>query len=65
MKQVKTKCPLCGKETIIEVEEAAWEQFKAGELAQNCFPDLSPDEREMLISGICPECFDKAFPDEE
>lgn len=65
MKQIKTVCPLCGKETIIEVEESAWEQYEAGDLAQNCFPDLSPDKREMLISGICPECFDKAFPDEE
>ena len=28
-------------------------------------PQLSADEREMLISGICPSCWAKAFSDED
>ena len=36
-----------------------------GELAQVAFPYLSADEREMLITGICPTCWDKMFDDGE
>ena len=37
----------------------------AGENIQIAFPDLTADQREILISGICPECWDKIFPPEE
>lgn len=54
-------CPICGEENFIfaNVEDIwAWED---GELVQNAFPYLSADEREMLISGICPKCWEKMF----
>ena len=34
-------------------------------LIQNAMPNLSADDRELLISGICGPCFDKMFPPEE
>ena len=34
-------------------------------LIQDCLPYLSADEREFLISGIMPEEFGQAFPEEE
>ena len=30
-------------------------------LVQDCFPDLSTDEREYLINGITPDAWDKFF----
>ena len=30
-------------------------RHEQGELAQNVWPDLSPDHREFLISGVTPE----------
>lgn len=32
---------------------------------QDIFPDMDPSYREMFISNICPECWDKMFSDEE
>jgi len=34
-----------------------WE--KGGELIQNVFPTLSPDEREFLMTGITPDSWDE------
>jgi hypothetical protein len=36
-----------------------------GQLAQNAFPHMSDGEREMLITGTHPECWEKLFPPEE
>ena len=58
---VVTRCPFCGKGNFIEVNDADYDDWQDGELVQNAFPYLSADEREMLISGICPTCWEKTF----
>lgn len=58
---VATRCPFCGHANFIEVNENDYLDWEDGELAQNAFPYLSADEREMLISGICPKCWDGMF----
>ena len=60
-----TACPFCGHANEIEVNEADYWDWQDGELVQNAFPYLSADEREMLISGICPTCWEKTFGGEE
>lgn len=60
---VITRCPFCGRENEVEVNESDYWDWDGGELAQIAFPYLSADEREMLISGICPTCWDKMFGD--
>ena len=35
-----------------------YERWQSGELIQNVFPELSVNEREMLISSVCGTCFD-------
>lgn len=32
-----------------------------GEHIQNVWPEKTPDERELLMSGIHPDCWDKMF----
>lgn len=32
-----------------------------GELIQNIWPEMDSDTREILISGIHPECYEKIF----
>lgn len=62
---VGRKCPFCGEyhEVLVsEVDLAAWH---GGELVQNAFPYLSADEREILVSGICPKCWAETFGEEE
>jgi len=35
--------------------------WREGKYIQNAMPYLSADEREILVSGICGDCFDKMF----
>lgn len=58
---VDIQCPFCGKFHFVEVEENHYLNWKNGELAQNVMPELSPTEREQLISGICPTCQKEIF----
>ena len=58
---IEIACPFCGAVHMIEVNLVDYWDWKDGKLAQDAFPYLTPDEREMLISGICPECWDSMF----
>lgn len=54
-------CPFCRKEHRVKVNEDAYYRWQEGELIQNAMPDLSPAEREQLISNLCPECQEIIF----
>ena len=54
-------CPFCGKGQEVEVNEQDYWDWEDGTLAQDAFPYLDPEEREVLISGICPTCWDSMF----
>jgi hypothetical protein len=58
-------CPFCGKETEILVYADDYEKYMAGGLVQDCFPYLGATEREVIISGICPECQKGIFDEDE
>lgn len=62
---VVTQCPFCGRGNEVEVNEADYWDWDDGMMAQDAFPYLSAAEREMLISGVCPTCWDKMFGIEE
>lgn len=52
-------CAYCGDENRVKVSyhrKKAWQQ---GAYAQDAFNNLTPDERELLISGTHPECWDR------
>lgn len=61
---VVTFCPFCGHVNEIPVNEMDYWYWQDGALVQNAFPYLSADEREALISGICPKCWEDTFGDE-
>jgi len=54
-------CPFCGKYQEVEVRLEDYFRWNKGELVQNAFPYLTPNEREIIISGICPKCWDETF----
>ena len=60
-----TACPLCGHANEVEVNEDDYWDWQDGELVKNAFPYLAPSEREMLISGTCPKCWNNMFKDDE
>lgn len=53
--RVYGNCAFSGQEYVVVVETAALQRFVQGEPAQKCFPEMDPDQREFLISGISPE----------
>lgn len=63
MKTVKNFiCPLCGNKTSIEVDEGKWARYSLGDVnVQDVFAELSPFEREVIISHICFQCQENMF----
>lgn len=52
-------CPLCNKEWNVPVPASEYAAWKSGKLIQDAMPSVPAEQREMLITGICPECWDK------
>lgn len=54
-------CPMCGEQIGIPVTEEQFNEYYSPNRRhiQDIFPELNPEIREMLISGCCPECWDK------
>ena len=61
--QVTRKSILSGIERTreIEVTEEQLAAHKAGGLIQTVMPNLGPDDREFILSGITPEEWDSIF----
>lgn len=58
-------CFVCGEKSFIKVRRSDLERYKNGDLIQHAFPEMLPQDREMLISGTHPDCFDQLFPEED
>lgn len=56
---INRTCPYCQKAQTLRVSASGYNQWKSGKLIQRALPELSNDEREILLTGICPECWDK------
>lgn len=62
---VKIRCVFCGTVHTIEAPKDGLRKYETGEAyVQDCFPDMSPEIREMFISRMCSDCWDKTFSDE-
>jgi hypothetical protein len=57
-----TTCVVCRKTHRFTEDKEKVMRWLYGDYIQNVFPEKSADEREMMVSGTCPECFDKLFP---
>ena len=62
---VVSQCIKCTKTETVLVKKADLMAWKKGKYIQDAMPYLAVDERELLISGICGECFDNMFPNED
>lgn len=62
---VERTCPFCGTCSTVAVDTKGFTAWQNGELIQNAMPDLNPTAREFLISGMCRDCQDNIFNDEE
>lgn len=64
---INRTCVCCGANVPIQVEEIDWVRFNQPNRphVQDCFPYLTPDEREMFISGTCSVCWNTMFGEED
>lgn len=57
-------CPFCGEKMGLWVDREQLTTWAGGVPVQKAFPDLSAEEREFIISGICENCWEKMFGNE-
>lgn len=57
-------CPWCKQPSFLSLEDWKLEQMKSAHV-QDVFPEMSVDDRELLISGTHAACWDAMFGDEE
>ena len=62
---LKVSCPWCGKKQTMTLTGKKLQEYKegkvrynAGYLAQHAWPTFTADEREFIMTGICPKCWD-------
>lgn len=59
------RCMHCHKDGLVTMPLDAYEKWQGGEYIQRAWPEGSAGEREQLINGTHPECFEAMFPEEE
>ena len=57
------RCIVCDDTFDIMVDPNDLNRWAEGELIQEALDYLNPDERELLLSGICGSCWDDLFPE--
>ena len=63
---IEKACLVCKKRVQINVDKDAYETWTRGEgYLINLMPQLTVDEREILISSICGTCYDIVCGDDE
>ena len=58
-------CTVCDQYEVWSLDRQAVESWQAGENIQSAFPNMSAGDREVLISGTHPACWEKLFPGED
>jgi hypothetical protein len=51
-------CPLCGRKSRVVIPAQGLWDWEHGKFAQDAFPALSADDRELVISGIHAQCWE-------
>jgi len=55
--QVNVVCRLCEKSQIVTVPREGYLRFQKGTAIQYAMPEIPADQRELLVSGVCPTCW--------
>ena len=63
---LEVACPFCTNLTKVPMTvELLLRHWENNESIQGLFPQLSADQREALISGVCATCWDNLYKDKE
>lgn len=58
-------CMVCGKKAVIQVSLADLVRYQQGSFVQDVWPNWKPEERELIITGTHPECWNRIFGEDE
>lgn len=58
-------CPRCREASRVEVDLASYRLWLRGIPAQTVFPNKTPEERELLMTGTHPACWKEIFWQED
>lgn len=58
---IDVECMVCHSKHQVIVPAMGYLQWMQGERIQDAMPRLSADDRELLMSKICPACWDNLF----
>ena len=61
--KIITPCLLCQREFPFALDPQGFARWLNGELVQNAFPEMRKEDRELLVSNTCPECWRRTFPE--
>lgn len=59
--RVRVECAFCHAKFSIPLTQQQQRRWERGAMIQHVIPEVSEDQRELLISGQCGKCFDAAF----
>lgn len=66
--EVTKRCPHCKEVSVFALDKQEYEQlFIKNGFIHDVFPHLTPEEREVMISGTHPDCWIEMFgyPDDD
>lgn len=58
-------CPVCDETHELVVPALSFQAWMDGGTVQDAFPQLTPAQRELLITGTDAACFAELFPPDE
>lgn len=62
---VTPACLGCDDTAVFVMTVEQHTRYRAGEHVQHIFPHWSPEDRERLISGTCPSCWEDMWAEED
>lgn len=64
--ELKVKCMFCDEIRVLNVPYAGYQQWLSGyKHIQDALPEVSPEDREMIVSKMCDTCWYDLLPKEE
>jgi hypothetical protein len=57
-------CMFCGGSAMLALDPDLYDRWLGGEAVQSVWPEWTPGQRELLITGTHPACWDANFSDE-
>lgn len=62
---ITPRCMFCGQQGEVRAPARGVQRWQDGELIQRALPELTAEQREQLINGTHPKCWDEMMGDEE